>query len=92
MILNTAETKNTDLIQENKDFQVDLNPEVIPIPDILNHQKIIINNPKIEAMITRNHMNPHTRMETTADQAAILTPIVAAKVNQLRPIEKVQIP
>ena len=94
MILNTAEIKAIDPSQENKDFQVDLDPEVIPDPDILNHPKIIIkgNNPEIEAMITRNQNNPHTRTETTADHAAILTPKVPAEVDQIRPTEKDQTP
>ena len=35
MTLNTAETKGKDPILENKDI---LDPEVIPDPDILNHQ------------------------------------------------------
>ena len=94
MILNTVGTKGKDPIQENKDFQVNLDPEVIPDPDILNHQKIIIkdNNPEIEALITRNHINPHTRTETTADHAAILTPEVPAKIDQIRQTEKDQTP
>ena len=93
MILNTEEIKAIDPSQEKKDFQVDLNPEVIPDPDILNHQKIIIkdNNPEIEALITRNHINLHTITETTADHAAILTPEVPAEVDQIRSAEKDQI-
>ena len=88
MTLNTAETKGKDPIQENKDI---LDPEVIPDPDILNHQKIIDINPNIEALKLKNHIKTHTRTETEADHAAILTPKVPAEVNQIRPTEKDQI-
>ena len=66
----------------------------ILIPDIINQQKTILkdNSPEIEALITINHINLHTRTETTADHVVNLTPEVPAKVDQTRPTEKDQIP
>ena len=85
--------KEKDPIKENKNFEAYLDPEEIPDPNILNHQKIISkdDNPETEALITKNHLNLHTITETTADHAAIFTLEVPAKVDEIQQTEKDQI-
>ena len=94
MILNTVGIKDTDIIQENRDIQVDLDQEAILIPDIFTQQKTIIKDdiPEIEALEIRNHINPHIRIEKTTDHKVNLTVEVSAEANPIYLTETDQIP